>query len=523
MRCSQARRRLIRNRGKVPGDDRQLREHLSGCFRCAAFARAEQALERDLAAGGRVDSDGIPMSALRTRVEARVDALQKTKTKEIPVMSAVIKNIRRRPSIGLTIGLVAIVLAVVTLIPFSFENTVGYEMAIAGINKDLAMDSDRINQLMAALGLDDARVNVGDCEETCVLKISDLDSEGEVKIVATAFDKLGNCVLEDVHEVSGKESMTLLQKAKKKIFITSVSSSEDGKVSEIVIEALGDLDSISDGQFNIWVSKENDSLIVHNLDGSGDGPKIITMSEGVGDKARVMVNSLKGDPDGHRLFISGDPSLKITDQYSADGDSMTMTVTLDKDDVGNTVRKVIELEKSGDGGRVIIVPDENGEMHEISLDDPDFEEQLAELGFEIVISESGEGTEYTLTHEGDGEMTEMEITVKGDEAEEPVSEKADSSTPLPDGFELDQNHPNPFNPTTTIAFAIPEPQDVRLEIYNVNGQKVRTLVDGYMAAGQHRVDWNSRDDNGQRVASGIYLYLLTAGEITTSKKMTLLK
>jgi hypothetical protein len=89
----------------------------------------------------------------------------------------------------------------------------------------------------------------------------------------------------------------------------------------------------------------------------------------------------------------------------------------------------------------------------------------------------------------------------------------------PDNYVLHQNYPNPFNPSTTIKFDLPEYQWVRLEIYNVLGQHVRTLVDSPMDAGTHEVTW----DAGQEVSSGVYFYSLQAGAFVDTKKMLLLK
>jgi len=93
-----------------------------------------------------------------------------------------------------------------------------------------------------------------------------------------------------------------------------------------------------------------------------------------------------------------------------------------------------------------------------------------------------------------------------------------SSEILPHDFALDQNYPNPFNPTTTISFSLPEAGNVKLDIYNIMGQTVATLVDEYRQAGTHEVIWNA---NG--IASGVYFYRLTAGEFTDTKRMLLLK
>jgi flagellar hook assembly protein FlgD len=83
--------------------------------------------------------------------------------------------------------------------------------------------------------------------------------------------------------------------------------------------------------------------------------------------------------------------------------------------------------------------------------------------------------------------------------------------------------PNPFNPNTVIMFAIPKPGEVRIEVFNVLGQKVKTLANEFSKAGYKRVEWDGTDDNGSSVASGVYLYRMTAGDFSETKKMLLLK
>jgi hypothetical protein len=101
-------------------------------------------------------------------------------------------------------------------------------------------------------------------------------------------------------------------------------------------------------------------------------------------------------------------------------------------------------------------------------------------------------------------------------------DKAD--TPAAGAFGLQQNVPNPFNPSTQISFAVPEGgANVALRIYDVTGRLVRTLVDGYEPSGARTVTWAGRDDQGQPVASGTYFYQLTAPSFSERKKMVLLK
>lgn len=88
---------------------------------------------------------------------------------------------------------------------------------------------------------------------------------------------------------------------------------------------------------------------------------------------------------------------------------------------------------------------------------------------------------------------------------------------------LGQNYPNPFNPTTSIKFNIPKAGDVNLNVYNVKGQHVKTLVSGKMAAGEHTVTWSGNDKNERSVASGIYFYKLETNGKSEMKKMLLMK
>lgn len=100
---------------------------------------------------------------------------------------------------------------------------------------------------------------------------------------------------------------------------------------------------------------------------------------------------------------------------------------------------------------------------------------------------------------------------------------ADEETTIPTSFTLAQNFPNPFNPSTTITFYLDQPGTVRIEVYNIAGQRVTTLTNQFMSTGQHEVVWEGTDDNGDRVASGTYLYRLRAGDISETRKMILLK
>jgi flagellar hook assembly protein FlgD len=97
-------------------------------------------------------------------------------------------------------------------------------------------------------------------------------------------------------------------------------------------------------------------------------------------------------------------------------------------------------------------------------------------------------------------------------------------------FALGQNYPNPFNPQTTIVYAVPvydnglsDSRGVLLEVYNVAGQKIRTLVDEEQRPGEYSITWDGRDDSGMPVGSGVFIYRMRANPFIATRKMIFLK
>jgi hypothetical protein len=111
----------------------------------------------------------------------------------------------------------------------------------------------------------------------------------------------------------------------------------------------------------------------------------------------------------------------------------------------------------------------------------------------------------------------INVTVTG-------STGVDAAGIIPTEYSLSQNYPNPFNPSTSIQFGLPAQAFVTMEIYNILGVKVRTLLQGaVMSAGIHQMEWNGKDDAGASVTSGVYLYRINAGTFQVTKKMMMLK
>ena len=102
-----------------------------------------------------------------------------------------------------------------------------------------------------------------------------------------------------------------------------------------------------------------------------------------------------------------------------------------------------------------------------------------------------------------------------------INDETDIS--LPTSFELAQNYPNPFNPSTTIRLSLPNKSEIELIVLNILGQEVKTLANGSYSAGRHNFEWDGKDNNGAKSATGVYFYRIETSEFVDVKKMVLLK
>jgi hypothetical protein len=127
----------------------------------------------------------------------------------------------------------------------------------------------------------------------------------------------------------------------------------------------------------------------------------------------------------------------------------------------------------------------------------------------------GEGTEIRLTSLRINESQKVELNL--------AYLVTVGNSVVPGRFSLSQNHPNPFNPATTMEYSLPARSFVALEIYNLLGQKVVTLVNQEMEAGVHQVVWDGKDSQGNKVSSGVYFYRIKADNFSEVKKMVMMK
>ncbi len=135
---------------------------------------------------------------------------------------------------------------------------------------------------------------------------------------------------------------------------------------------------------------------------------------------------------------------------------------------------------------------------------------------------SSEAELFSLTCPGDAELISVEA-VDSEISELKTNIIQNSTRTHPSEFVLCQNYPNPFNPQTKIKYSVAEGQNVKLAIYNVLGQRVKTLVDEYQTAGHKLAHWDGKDENENEMSSGVYFYRIEAGALVQTRKMVLLR
>lgn len=254
--------------------------------------------------------------------------------------------------------------------------------------------------------------------------------------------------------------------------------------------------------------------------------------------------------------------LGYVDGATVDGNSVTFTIRM----VDNEPIRGIELDIYHDnadleytsvtkGSKLEDVADEDGNPRTMTLLGNYLEDHLKVLAYSTSRARTaGDGAEGDLLHVtytlADGASLPNEVTFYFDIANLPGTSmdpellnvvcgfpsednpqvvststaSTDAGDVVPDKFALNQNYPNPFNPSTQISFDVPQgAEHVFLNVYNILGQNVNTLVNGVMNGGTYTVEWDANDAMGNPVASGIYFYELRSNSFTARKKMLLIR
>jgi hypothetical protein len=446
MRCREAIDRLNLIELSAIEQDKELREHLKSCSTCARQAEAARELHQILIEATVPDEvDQITWPEQVCRVEDAASRSRRTQPREIPVMSALKRQFNLRPRLSASLAAAVVVLLAATLIPLKFDQTVGFEVAVAGVDRDLALNEDRMNEFLKQLGVSTAQINVTGCDTTCRLVVSNLRSSSDARLVAKAFEGVGqHHIIVSLSEIKEEVSGSALSHAMHKVLLSNANVG--------------------------WTTDAGDTL---------------------------------------QLRIGGDTCPGAVFFYAAQPDdtSGTQKVPL------QTMHIFINGDSTG-ASDAQLQPHQIANLHLTDEARAEFEAQ----GYAVDETRNADGTWDVKIKPADGGVGQTSSSIDDSDTIGISRENA-----LPEGFSLMQNKPNPFNPSTDIGYSIPQSARVSLEIFNINGQKVRTLVNEVQGAGEHTVIWDGKSDYGDHVASGVYLYRLTAGETTTTRKMTLLK
>lgn len=447
MRCWRARRKLNNfsfEKSEI-AKNKDLVAHLEICPKCYSLVSAEEILRLDLQSAAIDDAEEtVSWSALKSQVNSKAALPSLLKNKENNLMVAFSNFYAKRSKISISMTAIAVILLLSVVIPVSYNESIGYEVAFAGVDKNLAMDVQKIKELLHKLQIEGVAIDVSECEATCKVHFSDLKSTDDAELLIAAFQQIGNIELlnpiQEVYETTSGNIFTQIRTKVESIgdhfefILAKEDLDSDFQTHKVLLEILG-----NDETFEIWISDDNENLPL--------------------------------DSGSHRFYFSND----------------TSNVSFD-----NIVERIDE-----NGNTFLVVNPGTPDEHIL-----DFVEGHKN---ELFILEFKEGK---LENSSDSSDTDENIKVAKE---------------LPAGYELSQNYPNPFNPTTTIDYAIPKSQHVTIEVINLMGQVVTTLVDEIVSAGQHSVEWDATNESGTKVATGMYFYKFSSGELNQIKKMVLMK
>ncbi len=215
MRC-----RLVREQidaetsaGRQWTDNLELQAHLKECPDCAEYARISGRLDRTLTLAAEDDAVGImPLEDQRVRVETRAGQSGNRVQPSYRRGWRRVSHILRQPVLAASLAMAA--LALFTLVPFSYDRTVGYDLTLAGVSLDLGEDDEVLCDMLHRLGLIEAGVDVHSCDSTCCLSILDLKTEQEAHMVVGVIARLSeSAVTTDIVPIRARTSSSLLEKA----------------------------------------------------------------------------------------------------------------------------------------------------------------------------------------------------------------------------------------------------------------------------------------------------------------------
>ncbi len=261
-----------------------------------------------------------------------------------------------------------------------------------------------------------------------------------------------------------------------------------------------------------------------------------------GDYPVIMPEAIASDPDGVNMWAVGFPAIFTVLEIDFPPTPFSLlepvdgtTWTYNYDFLTGAEMEVFKWERSEDPNGMPVVygvifgVDGYGEIAGGIPSDSDGADTTLTIPVKIVLDElasigvsyplSGTGYWYVLATDG------ANVSASNDTFDLNISIETGiiSELAIPEKYELRQNFPNPFNPETNIIYGLPRESNVRIDVYNLLGQEVVTLVNEKQESGYHLVQWNGCDKSGTMMKSGIYIYQITSDGFSETKKMILLK
>ena len=281
----------------------------------------------------------------------------------------------------------------------------------------------------------------------------------------------------------------------------------------------------------ILVATLTGKLIAVNNDGTQNFEKT-----GLGQvKGSVVVGDLDGNGSAEIVFANANGDLYVTDTGGNDLANFPMNL-------GTSTEATPILANMDNSGSVdIVIGDNNGYLHSIGLNGIETANFPIPLGSAINTSAAfgdadGDGdleivvpnqSSYVLIDYKNATSNRIWECFKKNTARTGIASQPTTTVPNNEvpvfSTQLGKNYPNPFNPSTTISFSLEKAGNARLDIYNVKGQLIKTLLNKSVAQGYHTISWNGTDNEGQNVSSGLYLYKLTTDNFSSMKKMIMVK
>ena len=214
MRCREVQNRVERIKPENLPDE--ILTHLDACQVCAEYARrSERAGQLLKSASVNDDQSVMPLAARRRLVETQVagDSSWVERFAE-----TVLSIVGWRPVRYVYASALAVILAVVTLVPFGYDQVIGYNLSLAGICREVAEDHETVCDLLMVMGVQEAVIDVTSCDSTCNLVVFDLRSRDEVRLTVAAFDDLGaQTEIASITRITNRTSGTLLRQADERL------------------------------------------------------------------------------------------------------------------------------------------------------------------------------------------------------------------------------------------------------------------------------------------------------------------